>query len=221
MLGSDAVSRIKEGLGFLTGTHHDNRILARLNEAKRDFEKGKTLPRFLLQQDATIVLAAGDRSAPLPTGFLRIYDDEKPHYLPTDSTIPVFLARRYFTDASLAYQRYEQGSLITSPNAMAPQVYVIRKATIDFLVPANAAYTIYWSYYKAGDNIVSGSEDVWLANAPEWIIGEAGHRMAKDMRDADAIGIFQDMATKGRAAVFGEEVAQEEADGPLQMGANQ
>src|SRR5688572_16033869 len=164
MLGSEAVTRIKEGLGFLSGTHHDARILARLNEAKRDFEHGKTLPRFLLQEDQTLALAAGARTIALPSGFIRVHDDEKPHYLPSDSTVPLFLIRKSFTDASLAYQRYEEGSVITTPNEAPPEIYVIRKSVIDFMVIADAAYTIYWSYYKAADDIVSGSDNLWLNN---------------------------------------------------------
>lgn len=220
MLGSEAVARIKEGLGFLTGSHHDARILARLKEAQRDFEGGKSLPRFLLQEDQTLSLASGARTVALPTGFLRIYDDEKIYYLPADSTKPLFLVRKYFTDAALAYQTYREGSLITQPESAAPLVYVIRKSTIDFMTLADAAYTLYWSYYKRGTEITLGATNEWLTNATNWIIGEAGHRMAMDMRDADAIGIFQTLAQKGRAEVFGEIVAAEEADGPLQMGAN-
>lgn len=218
MLGSDAVTRIKEGLGFLTGSHHDNRIIARLNEAMWHLEHGTSLPKFLIQQDETLLLNEGEYSIALPTGFIRVVDDEKVHYRPEDSTIPVFLARRYYTDAQLAYARYESGAIII--NSRAPEVYVIRKSTIDFVAPANDDYTLYWSYYKGGDTITSGAENVWLLNSPYWLIGEAGYRMAKDTRDGDAVALFDDMRKTGRAAQLGEQVAEELADGPLEMGAN-
>ena len=218
MQGSEAVTRIKEGLGFLSGSHHDNRIIARLNEAQREFEKGKSLPKFLLQQDQTLSLAAGASSIALPTGFLRVYDDEKPHYLPTNSTIPVFLARRYFTDAALAYQQYQSGSITVTSRA--PEVYVIRKSTIDFIAPANAAYTITWSYFKADDAIVSGAENEWLLNVPELMVGEAGLRMARDARDGDAIAIFKDMREMAYRSFLSEMSLEELTDGPLEMGAN-
>lgn len=219
MQGSEAVTRIKEGLGFLTGSHHDTRIISRLNEAMWHLEHGTSLPKFLIQQDQPLVLAADASSIALPAGFIRVVDDEKVHYLPSTSTIPVFLTRKYYTDAQLAYARYESGSVIV--NSRAPEVYVIRKSTIDFVAPANADYTLTWSYYKGGDAVASGSENVWLANSPYWLIGEAGHRMAKDVRDADAVSIFQDMLTKARSAQLGEQVVEELADGPIEMGANQ
>lgn len=219
MLGSEAVTRIKEGLGFLSGSHHDNRIISRLNEAMWHLEHGKSLPKFLLQQDETISLLEGEYAVTLPTGFIRINDDEKPHYLPENSTIPVFLARRYYTDAQLAYARYESGQVDVTSRA--PEVYVIRKSTIDFVTPANDDYTLTWSYYKGGDAVTSGSENVWLANSPYWLIGEAGYRMAKDVRDGDAIQIFDDMRKTAQSAQLSEQAAEELADGPIEMGANQ
>lgn len=217
MQGSEAVSRIKEGLGFLSGSHHDNRIIARLNEAQREFEKGKSLPKFLLQEDETLALAADEHEIALPTGFLRVFDDEKPHYLPTNSTIPVFLTRKYYTDAALAYQQYRSGAVEIT--ARAPEVYVIRKSTIDFLAPADDDYTITWSYFKAADAITSGAENEWLASVPELMVGEAGLRMARDVRDADAIAIFKDMRDMAYRAFLSEMVVEEIADGPIEMGA--
>lgn len=218
MLGSDAVTRIKDGLGFLSASHHDARIVLRLNEAQRELEKGKSLPRFLLQQDQTLTLAADAQTIALPTGFIRVNDDERPHFLPTNSTIPIFLRRVYFTDGVLAYQRYESG--VVTANTSSPKVYAIRKSTIDFLFPADAAYSIIWSYYKAAAAVTSGAENEWLLNAPEWIIGEAGARIAADMRDGNAVAMFTTMRDRARASQLAEQVVEELADGPIEMGAN-
>lgn len=215
--GQAAVDRIKEGLGFLTGTDRDAAILLRLKEAQRELEKGKSLPKFLLQEDQILSLAANAQTIALPTGFLRVYDDGNPRFLPANSTIPVFLKRVYFKDGVLAYQRYESGS--TTANTSAPKVYAIRKSTIDFLFPADQAYTLYWSYYKAADEVALSAENAWLANIPEWLIGDAGRRIALSMRDADAVSLFTDMRDTARAAYLSEVVAEELADGPLQMGA--
>lgn len=209
---TQAVERIAVGLGFRSGL--DSHIILRLQEAQRDLEKGKTLPRFLIQQDAVLSLTAGLHELALPTGFLRVVDDQRPHFTSDVSDTPVFLTRKYYDDALVAQIR-------TDDEAVAPSVYVLRNATIDFITTADTAYSITWSYYKAAATLDADVENAWLANAPEWLIGEAGGRMAMDLRDKSAVEIFANLERRGRAAIFGEELAQELADGPLVMGSGQ
>lgn len=209
---TQAVERIAVGLGFRTGL--DSLIILRLQEAQRDLEKGKTLPRFLIQQDYTVTLLAGAHTVALPTGFIRMVDDQRPHFTPSNSDTPVFLTRKYLDDALISKIR-------TDDEARAPSIYVIRQATIDFVTTADVAYAFTLSYYKAAATLDADVENAWLANASEWIIGEAGGRLAMDLRDKQAIEIFQVLEKKGRAAVFGEDIVEELADGPLAMGSNQ
>lgn len=217
---SAAVQRIREGLGFIPSGHSlETTIISRLQEAQRDLEKGKTLPRFLLQEDQTLVLADGAHTAALPTGFLRESDDNRLHFFPQTSSKPVFLVRRYYTDSLQArWETLEDSPLPVEP--VPPSTYVIRNTTIDFVTTADQSYTLYWDYYKAGQTLETDIENEWLENAPEWLIGEAGSRIAADLRDADAVALFNNLKQAGRASVFAEELAAELASGPLQMGAN-
>jgi hypothetical protein len=64
----------------------------------------------------------------------------------------------------------------------------------------------------------SVSTNDWLTYAPEWLIGEAGFRLAKDLRDTTAVDLFDDMRQRARAASFGELIADEDAGGPIVMG---
>jgi len=201
MLRSVAIQRIADGLGNRTGL--TDKIALRLQEAQRDLESGKTLPLFLKQEAQTLSLLAGVHSISLPTGFIREDDEEPPHYTLSSSTDPVFLQRKQYKDALAAY----------NGQTGAPQVYVLRTSTIDFIRTADQNYTLTWSYFKHASLLTTDIENEWLANAPEWLIGEAGLRMAKDLRDADAVNIFTDLAVKGRAAWFGEHVAREESGG--------
>lgn len=213
MIGSVAVQRIKDGLGFLQSTSADSTILLRLNEAQRDLEKGKTLPKFLLQGEQTLLLTSGTHATNLPTGFIRVYDEERPRIVTATSDIPVFLSRKYYDSAVAANIREEN-------DPVAPKVYVIRKSTIDFITTADTTYTLTWSYYKGAAAVESATENEWLANAAEWLIGFAGRRYAMDRRNKTAVELFSDMESRGRAAVFGEIIAAEEADGPMMMGAD-
>ena len=210
---SEAVIRINDGLGFRPSGHSlEPKIILRLQEAQRDLEKGKTLPRFLLQEDQTLVLLAGTHSNPLPVGFLREDDDNRLHFFNPSSDIAQYLKPKRYNDAVVANLR-EQGPI-------GPSIYVIRNQTIDFITLANVNYTLTWNYYKADALLNIDIENAWLREASEWLIGEAGYRMAKDMRDSDGVQLFDGLRTQGRAAVFGDILADEDAAGPLIMGVN-
>lgn len=210
MLRDVAVTRIQDGLGF--ATRQSDKIVLRLQEAQRELEMGKTLPPFLLQEAQTLTLLIGTNSVALPAGFLRIDDQFRPYFIGTGATSPTFLSvKRAYTDALDA---------VFDDTAAGPKVLVIGRSTISFINNADATYTIFWQYYKAADSLATNIENAWLANAPEWLIGEAGWRMAMDLRDKDAVTVFDNLRKTGRAAVFGEIVADEESGGPLVMGAN-
>jgi hypothetical protein len=210
---TEAVTRINDGLGFRPAGHSlEPKIILRLQEAQRDLESGKTLPRFLIQENQIVNLAAGEHTAPLPPGFLREVDDNRLHFTLAPSDIPFYLQPKRYNDASIANLR-DRGPV-------RPTIYVIRKSVVDFIAVANTAYVMYWDYYKAAQPLTTDIENEWLAEAPEWLIGEAGYRMAKDMRDANGVQIFDGLRTQGRAACFGDIIADEDAGGPLIMGAN-
>lgn len=217
MTRTEAVRRINDGLGFLPDGHSlESKIILRLQEAQRDLESGKTLPKFLLQEDQTLTLTVATHTTALPTGFIRENDDTRIRFLPVGSDLPDFLERKLYIDAVAANIREED-------EPVSPSVYVIRKSVVDFITTADATYTLYWDYYKRADVLTSDIENAWLASldgGAEWLIGKAGKKIAADSRDKDAIALFADMEREGRAACLGEIIASEEASGPYVMGAN-
>lgn len=213
MLRSAAITRIQDDLGF--ANRQSDKIVNRLQEAQRILEAGTSLPRFLVQEAQTLALAAGDSTIARPAGFLRFDDEFKPYFLDVTTSRPHFL--RVVRSYSDAYQANITG------DAEAPAVMVILKSTISFINPLNEARTIYWQYFKAAQVLATDIENEWLADTrggADWLIGEAGWRMAMSVRDKEAVTIFDNLRKTGRAACFGEIVAQEESSGPLVMGAN-
>lgn len=210
---TQAVQRINDGLGFRPDGHSlEPKIILRLQEAQRDLESGKTLPPFLLLENQTLTLLAGQHSVALPTGFIRESDDNRLHFFNPSSDIAQYLKPKRYSDAVVANLR-EQGPI-------GPSIYVIRKTAIDFITLADVDYVMTWDYYKAGALLTSDDENEWLREAPEWLIGEAGFRIAKDTRDPDAVALFDGLRTQGRAACFGDIIADEDAGGPYIMGIN-
>lgn len=217
MLGSDAVLRVNRALGFrATGHSLEGAIAACFAEAQDDLEMGKTLPKFLLQEDQSLVLVAGTHTVALPVGFARPDDDRPISYVTSVSTKPIFLQqKRIYKDAVDAYS----GSDFTTAGF---KVYVIRNSVVDFIVDAPANTTFTWSYYKYATAFALNAENEWLAHksAKWWLIGEAGFRMAYDTKDQSAMATFDAMRQKGRAATFGDLLALEDSGGPLVMGAD-
>jgi len=217
MLGSVAVQRVNAALGFRPDGHSlESQIALRFAEAQDDLEMGKTLPKFLLQEDQPLVLALGAHTVNIPTGFARA-DDERPiSYVISGSNRPKFLQqKRIYKDALDAYASSDF-------NTTGFKVYVIRNLVIDFIINAPSSTTFTWNYYKYADAFALGSENQWLAHksAKWWLIGEAGAKIAADLRDVNAKAIFDEMRQKGRAATFGDILAREDESGPLVMGAD-
>jgi hypothetical protein len=232
---TQAVQRINDGLGFRPDGHSlESKIILRLQEAQRDLEAGKTLPRFLIREDQHITLLAGEHSAALPEDFIREDDNNRLHFFLTKprldedgdpvldengdpiidviSDIARYLKPKRYNDAVTANLR-EQGPV-------GPSIYVIRSTTIDFITRADTEYELIWNYYASGQLLDTDIENEWLRSSPEWLIGEAGYRIAKDLRDPEGVALFDGLRTQGRAATFGDIIADEDATGPYIMGIN-
>lgn len=209
MLRDTAVARIQAGLGFTT-TLSDT-IVLRMQEEQRDLERGKTLPRFLLRQDQPLSLVNGTTDVNLPTDFLR-RSEFALRYTPTGETKSKIIPWKRFDEA---YEAIQEDS-----DAAGPKVAILRESTIRFLPEADVTYAITWTYYRVDALLTSNVENLWLANAPELIIGGAGLRIAKDKRDPNAMALFGDMYKQARATWFGETVEEMMDDTPLRLGAN-
>jgi len=219
MIRSLAIQRINQEIGFRSsGNSLEPFIILMLQEAQRDLEKGKTLPRFLILEDQTLVLPAGSHSVALPTGFLRDVDDVGIRYFSQPGNRPRFLKRVYYNDGIEASAFTTESDPLAPDQPKAPKFYAIRNNTIDFIATVTTSWTFTWDYYKADAILSSEIENLWLANAADWLIGEAGIRLARSLRDQTAQASFDTMRTQGRSAVFAELLARELSSGPLVLG---
>lgn len=200
MFRDEAVARIQEGLGFRTDMR--DQIITRMNEAQRELERGKTLPRFLLVEDATLDVTQNDNTVDLPDDFLRRADTAL-RYRPSISDRYVFVPWKGFTDAYTAYVNSQPAG---------PKVAVFRNSEILlFPVPDNA-YTLTWDYYKTDALPSTTNENLWLSNAPDLIVGYAGFRMANILRNKNAQTLFDSIYKTARQTWYGETILQEMED---------
>lgn len=203
-----ALLRITDGLGFRSDLA--TKVILRMQETQRDLERGDTLPDFLIKEGQTLSLLQVGNSVALPDDFLRRSSLEL-RYTPADSTISKTVPWRNY-DA--AYQTF------SDRDPTGPSVAVLRASTILFFPIADRDYTLTWDYYAKAALLTTNVENVWLANAPELIIGDAGLRMALDIRNKEAQGLFGAMYKEARRVWFNETVIREYDDGPLLLGAN-
>jgi len=209
MFRSEAITIIKRGLGFRQT--QDAAIVAALKEAQRDLELGQTLPNWLLVFDEAVVTTVGVATVALPTGFLRFHEDY-PLYVIDDEGRRVSVPRKQQVEARDAYGSVTDG---------ATRVFVQdTKARLTLLPTPTTVYSLYVTYYKAAVVLDSEVENLWLKNAPNYLVGMAGLKVAADLRDKAGVERFSKMAQIGNKGFLGDVVEDELAGRPLLMGRN-
>jgi len=215
-----AVAEIKRGLGFRQT--QDSSIILALQSAQRILETGRTLPDWLIEYDAEIVVTADDPEIVLPTGFLRMHDDYDMYYSNSNSA-RVFIPRKNYTEAYQAYVASgdEEDGHIEQPTSSYPKVWVQRSNEAALLIPTpSVSFSMFLTYYKAAELLTSNVENAWLKYAPDLIIGLAGIKIAGPLRDKGALEVFSTQYKMGQGSFMGQKVEDELAGRGLVMGRN-
>lgn len=203
-----AVARIASKLGFRTDIN--TAIIAALQDAQDEMERGTTLPWFLIQEATTFTVTppvpatAAPQEYALPTGYIKEtdYRDGDLRYQQSVPGPMVFLERMDYTQAenyffgrrlikwNLNVEIIESEDTQFTPGT--PLVYVIRKTTVRIYPGPDKTYNLLWDYY-AHDAAVSGGNitNQWLTFSPWLLIAKAGLLVATDLRDAEALSYFQ------------------------------
>lgn len=217
MLGSEAVDLMKRRLGFRRNL--DTECLFELREAQKRCESvSRTQPWFLIQENATITTVAQTATVDLPDDFIKEPDDITSliRYNPIygNSLVGVrFLTKADSTDV-VPYYTDSTGTLIVG----GPRSYILGKTQLNFFPTPDAAYTLYWNYHAKDDVIELTEENQWLKYLPDYVIGEAGVRLARDIRNAEAVSAFTSMFNDGQRALIAGNVERELAGRELRMG---
>lgn len=213
MIRSLAIEQVRKGLSFrASSTNLNARIVECLQRAQRNLEMGKTFPKFLIEEDATLSGLAGNSTIDFPIGFLRIVEEENIWWNGDSSN-----DRRELQKASLKQLK----TLWTGTTQVTPVAYALRKDSIQIFPTPDVAHTYTWSYYKAADLLDDdGDENVWLLNAPDLLIAEAGLIVAADLQDDAAATKFAAMQSSAQSALFFKIIDDELQDEYVIMGGN-
>lgn len=209
MLRSEAITRIKQGLGFRTDL--DTVIISALQEAQRNLEGAATFPWFLINENASLAVTSGNQTVTLPTnpGFLGFVEDETPYY--TNLGEVIFLTKKPFDEAKTFYGAAAAGK---------PEAFTLRSVNLTVWPVPNANYTLTWSFYERGALLSSDITNDWLTFCPELLIGCAGLLVAVDLNNEAATKKFGAMYQMWSAWLVTEMARREEQGGARALGRN-
>lgn len=207
MTRDEAIAEIQWHLGNRSDLF--DQIALALARAQRQLETGRTLPWFLLEEDATLSLLTGSADGAFPTGFLREYEDEAFHYTGVDGA--VYLEKTDLRNGNRRFADEDSGP---------PQAYAIRETGWKFWPERDIAYDLTYSYYKSAGSLASNVVDnAWLVNVPEALIGKAGSIVAAVIAHDRAKALFDEMFLIAFAEVIAENEERVRENKPLYLGA--
>jgi hypothetical protein len=210
-----AIARVRAGLSFrVSAPTLNNEIAEAMMKAQRDLEMGKTLPKFLLQEDQVLSGLANDPNIVLPPGFLK-ESEEDGFWWAGDGTVSGFPRELERGD----YRQLRKVWNTTQENR--PFAYAIRKGVVTVFPTPSVVHEYSWSYYKA-DAVLSADpvENEWLLNVPDLIVAQAGLMVAADLHDNEALQKFQALQKQAQTSMFYKVVDDEFANIQPTMGGN-
>lgn len=204
-----ARARIQQTLGFRSDK--ETEIIAALQDAQVMLERGATLPWFLQSEVASISTEDGEERVPIPTDFLREWEDDPLWY---------FIAGTSGDDDTWTELAKDDLAFLRAkyPGEGAPVAYALDVKYFRIFPTPDAVYTLKTIYYKKDAVLTTNIENQWLANFPYLVIGEAGQLLAAGLRDADALAIFRQWTSEGRARMLVENEARIHASHGYVMG---
>jgi len=177
---------MQQRLGNISGLA--SQCISELQQAQIELEQLSELPWFLLSTQADVTnLATALDTINLPTGFIRMYEEDHFWLYTTTQTDPwIELFENDWKSIKEAQGNY------TATFSGTPGHYAIVGSNIYIgpLVPTEQK-TFKMRYYKKATTLSTNVENNWLANAPEVLISYAGIRVAAfHTRDEKAEAAF-------------------------------
>lgn len=206
MVRDDAVAIIRNRLGNRTG--YDTQIVDEMKLSQTKLEHLQELPWFLLTRKTDYATVASTQTVAVVTGFLREFED-----------VPLYVVDSDGADQALDKDDFDvmhrSGNFLTPGQ---PTNYDLIGTNFYLFPTPNAIFTLKSFYYAAAAVLSTNVENVWLANAPELLIADAGMNIARYLRDPIAFGFFKESRAEAYSLLQVENVARKEAARAAYMG---
>jgi hypothetical protein len=228
MKRSEAVSRIQRRLGFRKDLGAP--ILDELMIAQEKFERGVPLPVgaggtflpwFLRTEVTSITTLVNEERVPLPPDFLREYEEDALWWFnpAADPTINQNAWQPLLKD-DIQYNRRQYGGDDPTVLQPGPIAYAFDGNYFRIFPTPQDTWQLKMIYYARDAILDAGldTENKWLKNASEVLIGEAGFQIAATARDADRMAYFKAIRDEGTASLYVYTEAQQHENRTYRMG---
>jgi len=198
MTRNEAALRIQDRLGQRTGLL--DMIYAEMRAAQDKLEQGVLLPWFLRTQEIYYNNTQAEND--FPQGFIRETDEGLYIHRRSGYTIPgeeVPLERN-------AYEALQTTEELRTPGL--PRFYSFYGSTWRLYPRPDQPYSIVFTYYKKECVLTTDTTNNWLNYAGEYLIAEAGLRVAKTLRDPGYIQLFGQDREEARESLIRVNAAQ-------------
>ncbi len=179
MTRDEAVSLLEDRLGN-RGTTFDTLIVTEMKAAQTRLEMLPQLPWFLLYHDTGLVTVAGTKTVALPSAFLM--EDEYSQLFIIDSL------GNYTRVVKKSYDTLRGSGHFTTNDL--PKFFALQKTTLYLWPTPDAVLSLDWFYFAQDTTLGSNVENEWLKYVPELLVAAAGLRVARYMRSAELIQLF-------------------------------
>lgn len=217
MLRDTAVDLIMKRCGNRTSDSLRQACIDEMVLVQQILEGSEFLPWFLISELTEAYCSINDERLPLPDDYLLGWEYGELWRYDEDAATGTARKRMIRDDYSIIYEKY-QGVGEPSHYDIDGKYYRLRKIPdiqYKFMVIYFAKAASLEGAYGDANNI----ENVWLANAADWIIGETGVVIAEQHLQSKTMGQrFQQQADRGRARVFVRHTAWEEVNKYREMG---
>lgn len=200
-----------------TGSNMEAEILDELQVATDKFERGPTLPWFLLTRQTLLVTGAHE-FVPFTgnfAGFIREWEDgnglERFNPL-ADATAETFVTLKKVDDFLVIQQNFPGDAEFPGQYLIEGERFVVRGR------PTGDVTYRQW-FYKADPTAVAiAATTSWSTHVPDLIMGEAGMVISFSLRDSDATAFFRAIRDEARNQMIRENQARMDAHCERVMG---
>jgi hypothetical protein len=200
MTRDEAVARIQQELSFRTSG--DAIVVTALQDTQVELEQEQEIPYFLITEISSQDTVDGEERVKLPAAiddgsrkFIREVEDGALFYFNGSATEPgdkwTELAK---DDLDVLRELY--------PGEGAPKAYALDGLYFRIFPTPDDIYTLKMRFYATDVKLTTNIENRWLEFLPTLMIGVAGQRVARPLRDKDALREFKLMENEARVKMI-------------------
>lgn len=205
----EAVTLVENRLGQKTGL--STNIIAEIKFAQARREANPFLPWFL-KKISTVATIANTQTIAVPTGFLKECPNQSRGalYLVDGSTSAwTQLKKGNYDEYAVEYSTIAAGK---------PKYYSLLGSSFYLFPTPSIIYSARLIHFGADAILTSDVTNLWLTNAPDLIVADAGIQIALQLRDQNAAAAFLEMMKKAEKDMYDATTAREMNALPMELG---